>query len=71
MRADEPMSEHTTLGIGGPADIYIAPRDAETLSTVLGRARANGLSVMPLGGDRTCWSATGDRGSGGVHGVFP
>lgn len=64
IRPDEPMSGHTTLGIGGPADIYIAPRDAATLSLVLGRARANGLPVMPLGGGSNV--LVSDRGIDGV-----
>ena len=23
--ADEPMSEHTTFGVGGPADLFVIP----------------------------------------------
>ena len=32
---DEPMSEHTTFEIGGPADIFVTPDDVEDLRDVL------------------------------------
>ena len=35
VHADEPMSVHTTFGIGGPADVYIEPADADDLSAVI------------------------------------
>lgn len=48
IRPGEPMSAHTTLGIGGPAELFITPRNVDTLAAVIKRASA--LSVMPLGG---------------------
>ena len=32
VRTDEPMSRHTTFGVGGPADLYVIVRDADTLA---------------------------------------
>ena len=32
---DEPMSEHTTFKIGGPADIFVTPNDVEDVRNVL------------------------------------
>lgn len=34
-KADEPMSKHTTFGIGGTADVYIEPADADDLAAVM------------------------------------
>lgn len=30
-RVNEPMSRHTTYGIGGPADVFVTPTNEETL----------------------------------------
>ena len=49
-RRDEPMSAHTTLGIGGPAELYIEPGNAEALAEVMKRASLHNVPVMPLGG---------------------
>ena len=32
--ADEPMAAHTSFKIGGPADLLLKPRDAETAARV-------------------------------------
>ena len=31
VKRDEPLSRHTTFGIGGPADLFATARDAEAL----------------------------------------
>jgi UDP-N-acetylmuramate dehydrogenase len=50
---DEPMSAHTTFGIGGPADLYVRP-DAECFvpytTALLRLARAENIPVFILGG---------------------
>ncbi|MDR1257449.1 MAG: FAD-binding protein, partial [Spirochaetaceae bacterium] len=50
---DEPMSAHTTFGIGGPADLYVRPA-AECFvpytATLLRLARAGNIPVLILGG---------------------
>lgn len=35
VKSDEPMSKHTTFCLGGPADIYIEPADADDLAKVM------------------------------------
>ncbi|GAB4387572.1 MAG: UDP-N-acetylmuramate dehydrogenase [Thermodesulfovibrionales bacterium] len=60
----EPMSGHTTLRIGGPADVYAAPRDVEALGLVLRAAREGGLGALVVGGGSNL--LVGDRGMDGV-----
>jgi UDP-N-acetylmuramate dehydrogenase len=50
VRFDEPMSRHTTLRIGGPADAWCAPRTREDLVALLRLARDRSLPVTPIGG---------------------
>jgi UDP-N-acetylenolpyruvoylglucosamine reductase len=50
VRFDEPMKSHTSLQIGGPADVFVSPGDQETLSSVLELCRRSGLTSLPLGG---------------------
>jgi UDP-N-acetylmuramate dehydrogenase len=50
VRFDEPMSRHTTLRIGGPADAWCAPRTREDLLALLRLARDRSLPVTPIGG---------------------
>ena len=46
---DEPLSRHTTIGIGGPADIYFAARTEEQLRAALRAARGHGVPMFILG----------------------
>ncbi len=47
---DEPLSRHTTIGIGGPADVYFAARTEEQLRAALRAARGHGVPMFILGG---------------------
>lgn len=47
---DEPMKRHTTLRIGGPADIFAIPGDIISLKSLLTRLGDEDIPVMPLGG---------------------
>ena len=47
--AGEPMSKHTTVGIGGPADWYFKAATAADLAEAIAAAREEGLPVYPLG----------------------
>jgi len=47
---DEPMSSHTYLGIGGPADIFVIPADAISLKKCLGFAVQRKMHVLIVGG---------------------
>ncbi len=46
---DEPLSRHTTIGIGGPADAYFAARSEEQLRGALRAARGHDVPVFILG----------------------
>ena len=46
---DEPMSKHTSYGIGGPAKAYITPSDKSDLKSVLKFSNANNLPVYFIG----------------------
>jgi UDP-N-acetylmuramate dehydrogenase len=63
-RRDEPLSRHTTIGIGGPADVFVTARDAAQLSQVLGLAHSARAPVFVLGSGSNI--VVGD---GGIRGV--
>ncbi len=50
VRTDESMRLHTSLHMGGPADVYVEPEDPETLSRVLVLLGRAGFPSFPLGG---------------------
>ena len=43
-----PMSEHTTLRLGGPADYLVFPRSAEEIIAMFAEGWAKGFEDMPL-----------------------
>jgi UDP-N-acetylmuramate dehydrogenase len=47
---NEPMKGHTTLRIGGPAEIYAAPTDPVSLKNLLSALEEDDILSMPLGG---------------------
>ena len=49
VRADEPMSEHTTFEIGGPAQLFVTPQTVETLRVALDTCRSFGAPLFVLG----------------------
>ncbi len=49
-KLDEPMSRHTTYGIGGPADCFVMPQTVEELKKVLSKAHDEGIPVTFIGG---------------------
>jgi len=60
---DEPLCAHTTLRVGGPADLYWCARDADQLAEVLALAQRLGAPVTLLGGgSNVCISDRGVRG---------
>ncbi len=46
---DEPLRRYTSLGVGGPADALVFPRDKEGLRKTLAFLVKEGLPFMPLG----------------------
>jgi len=64
VRLGEPMSRHTTMRVGGPADLLVAARDARALSALVLFARAHGLPFMVVG--RGSDLVVSDRGVRGL-----
>ncbi len=50
LRLNEPMAAHTHFGLGGPADLFFLPADAEDLDAALPAVLGGGMPVLPLGG---------------------
>jgi len=46
---NEPLSKHTTLKVGGPAEFWVEPQDEDDLKRVLSAACSYGLRVTVLG----------------------
>ncbi len=63
-RFDEPLSRHTTLKIGGPADAWVAPPDIGSLSKVIQFCIAEDLPMLAIGGGSNLLVR-----DGGVRGV--
>lgn len=60
---NEPLKEHTTWRIGGPADILVEPASREDLRTVLYFVREKGLPLTVIGnGSNLLVSDSGVRG---------
>ncbi len=61
---NEPMSLHTSFKVGGPADLYIVPKDREDLVQVVRETAALGISCFFLGaGANILVSDKGIRGA--------
>ena len=46
---NEPLSKHTSLGVGGPADVFVVPHSVERLSEVIRYATEAGVPHFVLG----------------------
>jgi len=64
VRYDEPMAGHTSFQIGGPADLFLAPRTYEELQGCLRLVQKSGLPYFLLGGGTNI--LVSDRGIRGV-----
>jgi len=63
VRRDEPLARHTTLQLGGPADLYVTVQSAAELAAAVSLAKAHGVPVFLLGGGANLVIAeTGIRG---------
>ena len=47
---DEPMRDHTTFAVGGPADVLVLPHSVKEMSLAIRAARSLELPVTVLGG---------------------
>ncbi len=61
---DEPMSKHTSLHIGGPADYFVRVTTERDLVGAIAVAREHELPVLMLGGGTNM--LVSDRGVRGV-----
>ena len=60
---DEPMSEHTTFEVGGPADLFVTPEDIDEVCEVVSAVRESGENYFLLGrGSDLLVSDAGFRG---------
>ncbi len=64
VRFKEPLSFHTSLRIGGPADIFVVPQDVEDVRLALGFAEREQLPVDVVGAGNSL--LVRDRGIRGV-----
>ena len=64
VKRDEPMAKHTTLRVGGPADVYIEPALEEDLAAILKYCREH--SIKFIMGGRGSNLLVRDGGLGGV-----
>jgi UDP-N-acetylmuramate dehydrogenase len=64
VRFKEPLSFHTSLRIGGPADIFVVPQDVDDIRHALLFAEREQLPVFVIGGGNNL--LVGDRGVRGV-----
>lgn len=49
VRFGEPMRDHTSLGIGGPADVFVSPADPMSMKSVVQALRRHGVPLFPIG----------------------
>jgi UDP-N-acetylmuramate dehydrogenase len=61
---NSPMSKRTTMGVGGPADLFVLAKDEGEVVRVLRESRDRELPVFVLGGGSNL--LVGDRGIRGV-----
>lgn len=64
LAVNEPMSHHTTYGIGGPADVFVTPTSDDELRKILVRCAEGNVPVTMIGGGSNC--LVSDRGIRGV-----
>ena len=49
VRRNEPLSKHTTLRVGGPADVYVEPASEEDLAGVIKFCNGHGVPFFVIG----------------------
>lgn len=63
-RPDEPLARHTSLRVGGPADLLVTPETDDELALIVRTASSAGVRVTVLGGGSNVLV-----GDGGVRGI--
>ena len=46
---NEPMSKHTSFKIGGPADIFVKPKNIDELKNIVKLAKENNIQTTVIG----------------------
>ena len=46
---NEPMSKHTSFKIGGPADIFVKPKNVDELKFIIDIAKKNNIETTIIG----------------------
>ena len=46
---NEPMKNHTSFKIGGPADIFVKPKNIDELKNIIEIAKQNGINTTVIG----------------------
>lgn len=46
---DEPLKNHTTMKIGGPADLFVEPKDVQSVVNVIKIIHEEGVPITPIG----------------------
>lgn len=46
---NEPMSKHTSFKIGGPADIFVKPKNIDELKFIINLAKENNIPLTVIG----------------------
>jgi len=64
VKFNEPMKDHTSLKIGGPADVLVFPNDTISLENMLAALDENRIPFMPIGGGTNLLVR-----DGGINGV--
>jgi len=49
VKFDEPMSRHTSLRVGGPAEAFVVPKNSEALKSLIKWARQKGVPYLIVG----------------------
>ncbi|MDE3066905.1 MAG: UDP-N-acetylmuramate dehydrogenase [Verrucomicrobiota bacterium] len=49
IRRDEPLARHTTLRVGGPADVYVEPANEDDLAGMVRFCRERAIKMLVLG----------------------
>jgi UDP-N-acetylmuramate dehydrogenase len=63
LRFDQPLSQHCTWRIGGPADLLVEPRSIEHVTTIVRFAREHAISLIVIGqGSNLLFDDAGVRG---------
>lgn len=56
VRFEEPMCDHTTFRIGGPAEVFVMPDSYEQIAWVIRQCRQEAIPYLFSEMEAICWS---------------